>query len=149
MTKTKKIAGFLLASTLLISCTGTKVIYGFERTVYIDYSQLRDRGIEVTDGNVPIGSTSIGQLSEIIRFDRVYKWEERSIPTNTNDDVIVPKRKTTFSVQGNFNDDIKQLSLKLSGIIKEKDGKGIAKINVAVTNADTHPIYHVTGIVYR
>jgi len=44
---------------------------------------------------------------------------------------------------------MKTLSYKIACITKEKGGKGIAKINVNVVNADTHPVYCVTGIIYK
>lgn len=143
--KTKKILGLLIASTLLSSCATTVTVPGFERTVFVDYSQFRANGIEVTDGEVPTGCTSIGQISEIIRFSRTYTTEKQ--PTNSNDDVIVPMSKTR--IKGDFNGDMATLSYKIACITKEKGGKGIAKLNVDVVNVDTHPVYCVTGIIYK
>ncbi|WP_315358794.1 hypothetical protein [Prevotella nigrescens] len=144
---TKKILGLLIASTLLSSCATTVTVPGFERTVFVDYSQFRANGIEITDGEVPTGRTPIGQISEIIRFSRTYTTEKQ--PTNSNDDIIVPKRKER--INGDFDSDMKTLSYKIACITKEKGGKGIAKIkiNVNVVNADTHPVYCVTGIIYK
>ncbi len=142
---TKKILGLLIASTLLSSCATTVTVPGFERTVFVDYSQFRANGIEITDGEVPTGRTPIGQISELIRFSRTYTTEKQ--PTNSNDDIIVPKRKER--INGDFDSDMKTLSYKIACITKEKGGKGIAKINVNVVNADTHPVYCVTGIIYK
>ncbi|MBF1394658.1 MAG: hypothetical protein HXN36_06875 [Prevotella histicola] len=34
-------------------------------------------------------------------------------------------------------------------IVKDRNGKGIAKMNVSVTDAQNHPIFYISGIVYK
>ncbi|MDU7314178.1 MAG: hypothetical protein E7L36_00520 [Prevotella bivia] len=148
--KLKNLFGMIAFSAILLtSCSTTTIVPGFEKTIFIDYSLFRSNGIEVSDANVPDGCTSIGQLSEIVRFSRIYESKTVAIPRNSNDDIIVPMSKTIITSNGDFDSDIISMAEKISTIVKERNGKGIAKLNVSVTDTQEQPVFFITGIVYK
>ena len=124
---------------------------GFERTIFIDYSLFRANGIEVSDTEVPDGRTPLGQLSEIVRFSRTYKSKKISLSGNSNDDIVLPTSKTIITTDGNIDIDIdiRDVAAKIAAIVKDRDGRGIAKMNVSVTDAQSQPVFYVSGIIYK
>lgn len=150
--KSRKIFGLIAFSVLLLtSCSTTTVVSGFERTIFIDYSLFRANGIEVSDTEVPDGRTPLGQLSEIVRFSRTYKSKKISLSGNSNDDIVVPTSKTIITTDGNIDIDIdiRDVAAKIAAIVKDRDGRGIAKMNVSVTDAQSQPVFYVSGIIYK
>ncbi|EHO73515.1 hypothetical protein HMPREF9140_00437 [Prevotella micans F0438] len=150
--KSRKIFGLIAFSVLLLtSCSTTTVVPGFERTIFIDYSLFRANGIEVSDTEVPDGRTPLGQLSEIVRFSRTYKSKKISLSGNSNDDIVVPTSKTIITTDGNIDIDIdiRDVAAKIAAIVKDRDGRGIAKMNVSVTDAQSQPVFYVSGIIYK
>ena len=148
--KLKNLFGLIAFSAMLLtSCSTTTVVPGFEKTVFIDYSLFRSNGIEASDANVPDGCTSIGQLSEIVCFSRTYESKKVAIPRNSNDDIVVPMSKTIITSNEDFDSDIRSVAAKIATIVKDRNGKGIAKMNVSVTDAQYHPIFYISGIVYK
>lgn len=138
------------SALLLISCSTTTVIPGFERTIFIDYSLFTKNGVEVSDTDVPNDCTAIGQLTEIIRFPRVYKEQTISIPsTPTDDDMFSSRSKTILTSNRDLDSDVKSITEKITTIVKNRNGKGIAKLNVSVTNAHPQPTFYVSGIIYK
>lgn len=148
--KSRKIFGLIAFSVLLLtSCSTTTVVPGFERTIFIDYSLFRANGVEVSDTEVPDGRTPLGQLSEIVRFSRTYKSKKISLSGNSNDDIVVPTSKTIITTDGNIDIDIRDMAAKIAAIVKDRDGRGIAKMNVSVTDAQSQPVFYVSGIIYK
>lgn len=148
--KLKQITLAICTAAIFSSCSSTVTLPGFEKTVYVDYSLFRDKGIEVTDGRVPDGCTPIGQISEIIRNSRTYTYKTVSEKRNEkDDDIIVPKSRTTVTADGNAELDTKYMAYKIANIVKEKGGKGVAKLFVTIENPDTHPTFFITGIIYK
>ena len=148
--KSRKIFGLIAFSVLLLtSCSTTTVVPGFERTIFIDYSLVRANGVEVSDTEVPDGRTPLGQLSEIVRFSRTYKSKKISLSGNSNDDIVVPTSKTIITTDGNIDIDIRDMAAKIAAIVKDRDGRGIAKMNVSVTDAQSQPVFYVSGIIYK
>jgi len=150
--KSRKIFGLIAFLVLLLtSCSTTTVVPGFERTIFIDYSLFRANGIEVSDTEVPDGRTPLGQLSEIVRFSRTYKSKKISLSGNSNDDIVLPTSKTIITTDGNIDIDIdiRDVAAKIAAIVKDRDGRGIAKMNVSVTDAQSQPVFYVSGIIYK
>ena len=146
----KKIAILFFGTVLFASCAKTVTDYGFEKTTYVDYSLFRNNGIEVTDGQVPDGCTPIGQITEIIQNSRTYTFETIKEKRNEkDDDIIIPKSKTIITTDGSSELDTKYMANKLACIVKDKGGKGIAKLSVTIQDADTRPIFLISGIIYK
>lgn len=144
----KKIIAALFAVVIFSSCSTTITLPGFEETVFVDYSLFRSNGIEVSDTDVPVGRTPLGQITEVVRFTRILK-KERISQTSPNDDIMFPETKTILISSSNREKDFKLLAKRIADIVTQKGGKGIAKMSVSVTNADTHPVFSVSGIIYR
>ena len=138
-------------SVAIFSSCATQVFPGFEETAFVDYSLFHKNGIQVYDGEVPEGGTPIGRLIEYVRFTRVYYFKSNKIDKSDKggDDIIVPKYKTTITSNSDHIKDIERLTTRISDLVKEKGGKGIANLKISVTNADTQPIFHVSGTVYK
>lgn len=146
----KKIAILFFGTVLFASCAKTVTDYGFEVTTFVDYSLFRNNGIEVTDGQVPDGCTPIGQITELIQNSRTYTFEKVTEKRNkTDDDMIIPKSKTIVKSDGNAELDTKLMAYHLAKIVKDKGGKGIAKLLVTIQDADTRPIFLISGIIYK
>lgn len=144
----KKITAALFAVVIFSSCSTTITLPGFEETVFVDYSLFCSNGIEVSDTDVPVGRTSLGQITEVVRFTRILK-KERISQTSPNDDIMFPETKTILISSSNRDKDFKLLAKRIADIVTQKGGKGIAKMSVSVTNADPHPVFSVSGIIYR
>ena len=148
--KLKQITLALCTAAIFASCSNTVTLPGFERTVYVDYSLFRANGIEVTDGKVPDGCTPVGQISEIIRKSRTITYKSVSDKRNDgDDDIILPKSRTMVTSDSNAELDTKFMVSKIANIVKEKGGKGIAKLFVTVENPETHPTFFISGIIYK
>lgn len=146
----KKIAILFFGTVLFASCAKTVTDYGFEVTTFVDYSLFRNNGIEVTDGQVPDGCTPIGQITELIQKSRTYTFEKVTKKRNKNDDdMIIPVSKTIIKSDGNAELDTKYMARRLAQIVKDKGGKGIAKLSVTIRDADTRPIFLISGIIYK
>ena len=146
----KKIAILFFGTVLFASCAKTVTYPGFEVTTFVDYSLFRNNGIEVTDGQVPDGCTPIGQITEIVQYHRTYTFEKVTEKRNKyDDDMIVPKSKTIVKSDGNAELDTKLMAYHLAKIVKDKGGKGIAKLLVTIQDADTRPIFLISGIIYK
>ena len=146
----KKIAILFFGTVLFTSCAKTVTDYGFEVTTFVDYSLFRNNGIEVTDGQVPDGCTPIGQITELIQNSRTYTFEKVTEKrNNTDDDMIIPRSKTIIKTDGSAKLDTKYMAYRLAQIVKDKGGKGIAKLSVTIRDANTRPIFLISGIIYK
>lgn len=146
----KKIAILLFGTVLFASCAKTVTNPGFEVTTFVDYSLFRNNGIEVTDGQVPDGGTPIGQITEIIQKSRTYTVEKVTEKRDKyDDDMIIPRSKTIIKSDGSAELDTKYMAYRLAQIVKDNGGKGIAKLLVTIQDADTHPIFLISGIIYK
>lgn len=146
----KKIAILLFGTVLFASCARTVTHPGFEVTTFVDYSLFRNNGIEVTDGQVPDGCTPIGQITELIQKSRTYTAEKITAKHNKNDDdMIIPLSKTIMKSDGSAELDTKYMAYRLAQIVKDNGGKGIAKLSVTIRDAETRPIFLISGIIYK
>lgn len=146
----KKIAILFFGALLLASCAKTVTRPGFEVTTFVDYSLFRNNGIEVTDGQVPDGCIPIGQITEIIQNSRTYTAEKVTEKRNKyDDDMIIPRSKTIIKSDGSAELDTKYMAYRLAQIVKDNGGKGIAKLSVTIRDADTRPIFLISGIIYK
>ena len=146
----KKIAILLFGTVLFASCARTVTHPGFEVTTFVDYSLFRNNGIEVTDGQVPDGCTPIGQITELIQNSRTYTAEKVTEKRNKyDDDMIIPRSKTIIKSDGSAELDTKLMAYRLAQIVKDNGGKGIAKLLVTIQDADTRPIFLISGIIYK
>lgn len=152
--KLKQITLAIFSAAIFSSCATQQVFPGFEETAFVDYSLFHKNGIQVYDGEVPEGGTPIGRLIEYVRFTRIYRFnsfkvDKKDKKDTGNDDIIVPKYKTIITSNSDHIKDIERLTTRISDLVKEKGGKGIANLKISVTNADTQPIFHVSGTVYK
>lgn len=121
--KTKNIilATLVVASISLTSCSEHSYIYSFgiEQAVYVDYEEIQQRGIEVTENDIPKDATMLGRLSYIVRFPRVYK-KTKTEETKDSYDMAIPTSNYSYTKIGNLDEDIKRIPKIIADLVKKK-----------------------------
>lgn len=160
MKLTTKIITFIIFVAALAACDSQSyVISPFRNILFVNFEEIRSYGVEVTEGEKPDGTTTIGPYDELVCFGRskksvVEKQESKSF-SNT------PVFKEKFVYTGSQDTDLKTLNSNLAQEIKTIGGDGIAKLKVEqlfdtyvnkgsfIDYSITYPVYRITGIIYK
>ncbi len=146
-----KVKYFLTVLVLsgLVACTSSKTsVAGYNITTYVDFSIIRDSGFEVTVSDVPNGYVSMGIITEIVTFGREYSSSYESTKSTFSPTI------TKYEVKGNFHHDQILLAKRISQIIEERGGKGIANLKISTNSVinSAHriqPEFSISGTIFK